>query len=293
MPFSGVEDEPATNINAARLRAKYYGACYIIHRPFLKYALDHELFSDKPFFRDNGPRYWLRERRDIEFLQDMYHGRNKTTTVFDRVMEKGRLIVTNIFGTAHAYVIALPYPSLWSLFHEHSLWLLSRQFGNMLVLFAIYKSISNVLSSLISQEELEKLYDRTIAFLWTLARLSESLHRDLQISSVKGTSSSTIGRDWRLPFHPRKADETFTSHQGQHHTSLLPDVPYQELQIEFVTCIYCGGDILLLSAASDTGTFVGFGCTLKSSIPFSLPCWSMPTALASVQRTHIYTCTRT
>lgn len=32
-------DQPLKDINVARMRAKYYGACYIIHRPLLYYAL--------------------------------------------------------------------------------------------------------------------------------------------------------------------------------------------------------------------------------------------------------------
>ena len=35
------EEEPANDINTARLRAKYYGARYIIHRPLLYHALHH------------------------------------------------------------------------------------------------------------------------------------------------------------------------------------------------------------------------------------------------------------
>lgn len=40
-------DAPATEINAARMRAKYYGARYIIHRPLLFHALHHpEQYKD-------------------------------------------------------------------------------------------------------------------------------------------------------------------------------------------------------------------------------------------------------
>lgn len=38
------EEEPASHINAARLRAKFYGILYLIHRPFLQYALEHNIF---------------------------------------------------------------------------------------------------------------------------------------------------------------------------------------------------------------------------------------------------------
>lgn len=41
------KDPPSNNINVARLRAKYYGARYIIHRPLLHHAL-HPIAPKQP-----------------------------------------------------------------------------------------------------------------------------------------------------------------------------------------------------------------------------------------------------
>jgi hypothetical protein len=76
----------------------------------------------------------------------------RSTTVFDAV--KDRLIVTNIFGTAHA------------------------QFGNMLVLAATFKSD---LRYLVKREILEELLDRTIDFLRYSEAISPTLAKDAQV----------------------------------------------------------------------------------------------------------------
>jgi hypothetical protein len=57
----------------------------------------------------------------------------------------------------------------------------NRQFGNILVLAATYKSKSRTLSSLVSAETLSMLFDRTINFLRGLVPLSETLERDAEI----------------------------------------------------------------------------------------------------------------
>ena len=126
-------EHQSENINAARMRAKYYGAKYIIHRPVLYHALQHahpppptpnSKYSDSP-----EPGYAVpspvqhahsptsRSRRPSEMGPP---GRSSTkidskiisasklcveaairsTTAFDKVPR--RLIITNIFGTAHA-----------------------------------------------------------------------------------------------------------------------------------------------------------------------------------------------
>jgi hypothetical protein len=119
-------------INVARMRAKYYGAKYIIHRPILYYALraaapptPSTKYSDSP---DTGAAFASpvhhayspsgRGRRVSEMgppersagvkLDDTIISGSKecveaairSTTAFDKVPR--RLIVTNIFGTAHA-----------------------------------------------------------------------------------------------------------------------------------------------------------------------------------------------
>ena len=78
----------------------------------------------------------------------------QSTEAFDNIINKQRLIVTNIFGTAHA------------------------QFGNMLVLATTYKSR---LSFLIPRYKLEHLFSRTIKFLQSLQPISETLAKDALI----------------------------------------------------------------------------------------------------------------
>ena len=99
------DDEPASHINAARLRAKYYGARYIIHRPFLRYALENNIFSNTASPGNMGPPLIIGpfEKAQIEkSCKICVEAAIKSTIAFDRVMDKERLIVTNIFGTAHA-----------------------------------------------------------------------------------------------------------------------------------------------------------------------------------------------
>lgn len=98
-------DEPASNINAARLRAKYYGACYIIHRPFLRYAMENDIFSDTSSPGSMGPPHTVTHFEREQVLKSCkicITAAVQSTVAFDRVMDKERLIVTNIFGTAHA-----------------------------------------------------------------------------------------------------------------------------------------------------------------------------------------------
>ncbi|KAI9794155.1 MAG: hypothetical protein M1835_006745 [Candelina submexicana] len=115
-------DPPATDINAARMRAKYYGAKYIILRPFLHHAIHpmnpqdtHPLQSPSSNF--GSPELLTQERRKgamrppptaiasaqetiIEASQICVEAAMKSTVAFDGI-EK-RPVVTNIFGTAHA-----------------------------------------------------------------------------------------------------------------------------------------------------------------------------------------------
>lgn len=121
-------DPPSPDINEARLRAKYYGALYIIHRPSLHYAL-HQKSRDSasrpaqpvigPAGQD-GPTYTYpsRERQhgsmapprtpetdpgQLEILRSAaicVQAAMWSTVAFDGIQR--RLIVTNIFGTAHA-----------------------------------------------------------------------------------------------------------------------------------------------------------------------------------------------
>lgn len=166
------DDEPlATHINDARLRAKYYGAKYIIHRPFLRYALDHEIVFDsdtqnavsQALDRKNSvmlPPHTAAQTQKSEILEsckECVEAAMQSTEAFDGILQKRRLIVTNIFGTAHA------------------------QFGNIVVLATTHMARSPTLSSLVPAETLSQLFDRTISFLRSLAPLSDTLGRDALI----------------------------------------------------------------------------------------------------------------
>ena len=170
------------DINVARMRGKYYGAKYIIHRPTLAYALYHlsknrntddslmaapsaqqsspAIAPPAPDTRyprpgsDRRPPYKVHELEPwvLESAKTCVEAAIRSTTVFDAV--KDRLIITNIFGTAHA------------------------QFGNMLVLIATFNSD---LRYLIDQKTLEELLDRTIKFLQYSEAISPPLQRDAQI----------------------------------------------------------------------------------------------------------------
>lgn len=127
------------DINAARMRAKYYGAKVIINRPSLDAALhdewstislrqsqspippqSHVLQQTSPSVSSQYHLAGMRQRssygdspsqlepRSVNALkpeircgvQACIHAAMRSTTAFDGVAD--RLIVTNIFGTAHA-----------------------------------------------------------------------------------------------------------------------------------------------------------------------------------------------
>ncbi|KAL9635607.1 MAG: hypothetical protein Q9204_002569 [Flavoplaca sp. TL-2023a] len=178
------DDPPSPDINTARLRAKYYGALNIIHRPFLRHALDHNMdfqespptqahavinyqsrsssYSPQSFERKNsnmGPpgstqKEKIHQAEILHSAKTCVEAAVQSTKAFDNIINRQRLIVTNIFGTSHA------------------------QFGNMLVLATTYKSR---LAFLIPKAKLEHLFNRTINFLRSLGAVSETLARDALI----------------------------------------------------------------------------------------------------------------
>lgn len=119
------ENDPVSNnINDARLRGKFYGAKYIIHRPFLHAALDYDfetpqiqsppnnhLASAAPIPPAQGaemgppkatPDYDSRRAETIELAIICIDAAMKSTVAFDGVLDHRRLVVTNIMGTSHA-----------------------------------------------------------------------------------------------------------------------------------------------------------------------------------------------
>ncbi|KAI9820417.1 MAG: hypothetical protein M1832_003750 [Thelocarpon impressellum] len=192
-------DPPPSEINPARLRAKYYGARYVIHRPFLHHTLHpipspQERSQGSPsiavFPKSQSPTVPGNDRRGsapmappanpnhhrpqlgivdagvIDACQNCIGAAMRSTEAFHGIPENHRPIVTNIFGTAHA------------------------QFGNLLVLSVASKS--DILRDLVPQKDFERLLDRTIRFLDNLSPISPTLAADKRIlqRSLKDPSSS-------------------------------------------------------------------------------------------------------
>ncbi|KAF3029157.1 hypothetical protein E8E12_000380 [Didymella heteroderae] len=188
------DDPPATDINVARLRAKYYGSIYVILRPYLRIA-NH--FIDFPPTGANArashhnspaPTSGGSSNRNVHLLVDLSDDQRsiigvavkcinaaiQSTIAFDRVgaapnskyvkfdanARTRRLVVTNIFGTMHA------------------------QFGNMLVLAAVFKSqLCRYLprDTQLTRNNLKLLMDRTCKVLGEIAPNSPILEMDLKI----------------------------------------------------------------------------------------------------------------
>jgi hypothetical protein len=100
----GDDDPPATDLNVARLRAKFYGGYYMILRPFLYIALHDLQFQADPQLPDV-----------LNVAKRCVEAAIQSTIAFDNVgaadpyaykryvdISKKRLLVTNIFGTLHA-----------------------------------------------------------------------------------------------------------------------------------------------------------------------------------------------
>lgn len=117
------------NINDSRLRGKFYGAQYIIHRPFLHAALDYDFEETEPYLKsppndtfanlqnhlpshpapgpEMGPPksisdYERRRHETIELAVICIKAATRSTVAFDGVLDHRRMVVTNIMGTAHA-----------------------------------------------------------------------------------------------------------------------------------------------------------------------------------------------
>ncbi|KAF2158413.1 hypothetical protein M409DRAFT_31077 [Zasmidium cellare ATCC 36951] len=164
-------DPLSSDILAARLRAKYYGARYIVNRPFLDYALHimPGLKSGHPMEAVARDGYGNpRDKADIHLFRAIEQLGDSTvreaarrcvdaamhsTIAFDGVRE--RLILTNIHGTAHA------------------------QFGNMLALCATFTT--DHMKQIVQTDEFRERLPRTISFLGKLAPISPTCAADCSI----------------------------------------------------------------------------------------------------------------
>ncbi|GAB7360772.1 hypothetical protein MBLNU230_g0760t1 [Neophaeotheca triangularis] len=199
-------DPPPSDILSARLRAKYWGAKYIVNRPFLDYALHilpyvvegdrtveqasidahgnprdkAEIHLFKAIEGMGKSEVWQAAKRCIQAAM-------QSTVAFDGI--PNRLVVTNIHGTAHA------------------------QFGNMLVLSATY--YNKYLKQLIDSEKLKVLLERTIQFLRRLAPISPTCSNDCVILEKINHCLFGVPQDakhlYRGELEPPSASNSFTT----------------------------------------------------------------------------------
>ena len=113
------EGEQAEDILHARLRAKYYGAKMITCRPFVLKILDlssphsdseeqasndYKSSVDVPKIDPNAKSIRDIDRNALEYARQGLKALQHSTTAFHSLGKPGevRLIVTNVWGTAHA-----------------------------------------------------------------------------------------------------------------------------------------------------------------------------------------------
>ncbi|GAW19843.1 hypothetical protein ANO14919_093340 [Xylariales sp. No.14919] len=162
------DDDPLPDdILAARLRAKYWGSQVILYRPFLRMILDGEAQPPPTYQNDhaspdaitpmglNEKSRKVHDPRTIENARLAIDALIESTRAFHGIHKDKRIIITNVFGTAHA------------------------QWGNLLTLAACYKD--RTLCNYINVDTLSGLFSRTIAFFKEIAQPSSALHKDMNI----------------------------------------------------------------------------------------------------------------
>jgi len=181
------------------LRAKYFGARYIIHRPFIYHAL-HRTGSSSGLGHGNSPALSASEVSISQ--QGSPHLPGSATAAAGRGFESRKLSTAGAGDDMRVVDLAssslenscrkcldaaiqsttafrafdpdVRRPVITNVFgtaHAH--------FGNLLVLQAAYQS--PVLNSLIAPHVLSELLDKTVHWFQTLAPLSPALRRDISI----------------------------------------------------------------------------------------------------------------
>lgn len=112
--------EPAKDILAARLRAKYYGAEVITYRHFVLKILERSTTSEReqqitgeylpnieaPVVAQDATKIEDFDDKVLQYAHEGLRALVHSTKAFYGLGDPGkeRLIVTNVWGTAHAYV---------------------------------------------------------------------------------------------------------------------------------------------------------------------------------------------
>lgn len=103
------KDPPANDILGARLRAKYWGSQVILYRPFLRAILEREPWPpyhnsagspDAAPLDDEMPRNV--DPRILHYAGLAINALVESTRAFHGIPSSQRIIITNVFGTAHA-----------------------------------------------------------------------------------------------------------------------------------------------------------------------------------------------
>ncbi|CAJ2502421.1 Uu.00g098150.m01.CDS01 [Anthostomella pinea] len=169
--YSWSDDDPlATDILSARLRAKYWGSQVILYRPFLKNMLNREPLPPSTYrSQPPPPDAWASlgleigspnvpsnvDPRTLNYARLAIQALVESTRAFHGMDPTQRIIVTNVFGTAHA------------------------QWGNLLTLAACYRD--KLLGRFIDTITLKNLFMRTIGFFQLIVHPTSALTSDMNI----------------------------------------------------------------------------------------------------------------
>ncbi|RAL15067.1 putative C6 finger domain protein [Aspergillus homomorphus CBS 101889] len=199
-------DPPSKDINVARMRAKYYGARYIIHRPLLFHALHFANDTGRSASVDSPTGSAISGSKSQQVSPSLTHsqratgmarlasdvgtvGRSAPTPtpgggswasyayrdLSPKIRRACKLCIDSAMLSTEAFDGIVGRPVVTNIFGTaHA------QFGNMLVLSATYMSS---LSELVDRNDLERLMKRTINFLLQSREISPSLRADAKILS--------------------------------------------------------------------------------------------------------------
>ncbi|OJD23522.1 hypothetical protein ACJ73_05123 [Blastomyces percursus] len=197
-------DPPSDNIIIARMRGKYYGARYIIHRPLLHHAL-HPMGKAFPGAANSVPSpnpstvssSQSQASQSSANPAHLSHGMERLTsdmgppsrpvvhsesqhlsikTLDSKVRKACQACIDAAIQSTIAFDGVAGRPVVTNIFGTaHA------QFGNMLVLSATYMS---PLSQLVDREILRTLLNRTINFLLRSRHISPTLSKDAEILTL-------------------------------------------------------------------------------------------------------------
>lgn len=195
------EDEPpADEILGARLRAKYYGALVVTYRDFLLKILEHSAAKSSAFDQISSDFKHGIEATEtlvdeiptpvLEYAKACIRALIKSTTAFHGLPQDKRLIVTNVWGTAHAYVTLFLHPLQNSKKTILNVFKFCRQWGNMLTLQAVY--CDPILKPFMDPKLLSSLLHKTILFLRQVAQPSSALWTDIKILEHTGIKNGLL-----------------------------------------------------------------------------------------------------